>query len=96
MCGPGGKRSNLPKQFDDCDENTIQGDSIIVQPNGSFSEADYTSTGCPARCSVRARPCMPICDATHQCVLYVGENQNDFTKPKVFSEPFTVTGRKGT
>ena len=34
---------------------------------------------------------LPVCDTSHPCVLYVGEDWNDFSKPKVFSAPFTVT-----
>jgi hypothetical protein len=92
---PGGKRSNLPKKFFDCDGNTIQGDSIIVQPNGSFSESNYVVYRLPNLELGESKTGQPVCDVTHQCVLYVGENQNDFTQPKVFSEPFTVSGSTG-
>ena len=33
----------------------------------------------------------PDCNKTNYCVLYVGEDYNDFSKPKVFSEPFLFT-----
>jgi hypothetical protein len=92
---PGGKRSNLPKKFFNCDENTIQGDSIIVQPNGSFSETNYIIYRLPSLELGEGKTGQPICDVTHQCVLYVGENQNDFTQPKVFSEPFVVASSTG-
>ena len=85
----------LPEQFSACDENTIQGDSIIVQPNGSFSESSYVIYRLPSAVLGEGKSGQPVCDDTHQCVLYVGENQNDFTQPKVFSEPFVVTGSSG-
>ena len=38
---PGGKTKNLPTNVTACDGNTIQGTTILVQPNGSFSEHGY-------------------------------------------------------
>ena len=37
----------------------------------------------------------PICNQTNYCVLYVGQNQNDFTAPKVFSAPFLIAPGAG-
>ena len=37
----------------------------------------------------------PTCNQTNPCVLYVGQDQNDFTAPKVFSAPFLVTPGSG-
>ncbi len=88
---PGGTVANLPTQYIQCDGNTIQGDSVIIQPNGSFSESDYTVYKLPSRALGEGPTYIPVCDTTHQCVLFVTENQNDFTKPKVFSHPFTET-----
>jgi hypothetical protein len=89
---PGGTTANLPTKLQFCDEDTIQGNSIIVKPNGSFDETGYTIYRLPSSTLGEGRTETPICDATHECVLYVGQDQNDFTKPKAFSSPFFVTG----
>ena len=91
---PGGKVSTLPKSLLYCDENTVQGNSVIAKPNGSVHESDYAAYRLPTSVLGEGKANTPICDATHECVLYVGQDQNDFTKPKAFSAPFFVTGGK--
>jgi hypothetical protein len=93
---PGGTTANLPTRYIQCDGNTIQGDSIIVKPNGSFAESAYTVFKLPSRQLGESPAYIPVCDATHQCVLFVTANQNDFSAPKVFSHPFTVTSGSGS
>jgi hypothetical protein len=88
---PGGTTANLPSKFAACDENTVQGDSVIVQGNGSFSETSYAVYRLPSTTLGEGKTWQPVCNQAHPCVLYIGENQNDFTKPKVFSHPFVVT-----
>jgi hypothetical protein len=93
MCSdPGGQTSKLPVSLSHCDENTIQGNSVIVKSDGSVHETGYTIYRLPNRVLGEGKSVTPICDATHECVLYVGQDQNDFTKPKAFSAPFSVTG----
>lgn len=91
---PGGQASKLPTSLSHCDENTIQGNSVIVKPDGSVHETGYTIYRLPTSTLGEGKTVTPICDATHECVLYVGQDQNDFTKPKAFSAPFFVTGGK--
>jgi hypothetical protein len=88
---PGGMQANLPTKFANCDGNTIQGDSVIVKPDGSFSEKNFTIYRLPSATLGEQANWQPVCSATKKCVLFIGENQNDFTKPKVFSHPFVVT-----
>ena len=89
---PGGSKANLPISLDNCDENTIQGGSILVNANGSLSEHRYPLYALPSATLGEKPGWLPACAANHACVLFVGEDQNDFTKPKVFSAPFTVVG----
>ena len=89
---PGGSVADLPTGFIDCDGNTIQGDTVMVQANGSFAESSYTIYALPNRALGESSTNIPVCSATQPCVLFVGEDQNDFTQPKVFSKPFTVSG----
>jgi hypothetical protein len=93
MCNdPGGKASALPKSFSACDEDTIQGDSVIPKADGSFKEKAYMIFRLPSRALGETTYWPTRCDSTHQCVLFVGEDQNNFSLPKVFSHPFVVTG----
>ncbi len=88
---PGGTVANHPTSFVDCDGNTIQADSIIVQSDGSFSENAYTLYAIPSAALGESPTNTPVCSTTSECVLFIGEDQNDFSKPKVFSQAFTVT-----
>jgi hypothetical protein len=92
---PQGTSANLPKSISTCDGDTIQGDTVLVKPGGAASETDYTVYQLPSATLGERPDGQPVCNATNQCVLYVGQNQNDFTQPKVFSSPFTVTSGSG-
>ena len=39
---------------------------------------------------------MPLCDLTHECVLYIGQNQNLASAPHVYSQGFFVDPGDGT
>lgn len=88
---PGGTAANLPKDDSTCDGNTVQGSTILVAGNGSFSDAAYPVYLLPSTTLGELSNSQPICNQTHACVLYVGQNQNDFTAPKAFSAPFLIT-----
>ena len=97
MCAdPGGKASNLPTQFVYCDENTIQGNTIVVHAGGAFSEPGYQIFKLPSSTLGESKDGIPVCDQTHECVLLVSEYQTDLTKPKAFSHPFTVVPSGGS
>jgi len=86
---PGGSEANLPTSVEACDGNTTQGPTVIVHSDGSFSLQSYTLYALPSSELGEVRT--PIdCNSTNRCVLYVGQNQEDFTQPKIFSAPFTV------
>jgi hypothetical protein len=89
---PGGTKAHLPTSINTCDENTIQANSLIPSADGSFTQKAYTVYSLPNATLGEGPTWQPVCNATHECVLYVGEDQDDFTKPKIFSQPFTVTG----
>jgi hypothetical protein len=88
---PQGAVENLPKDIGSCDGETIQGDTVLVKPGGSITEARYTIYRLPSTTLGERPDGQPVCDAGDQCVLYVGQDQNDFTQPKLFSSPFIVT-----
>jgi hypothetical protein len=86
-----GKKKNLPTSVDSCDGNTIQGNTILVQKNGSFSEQGYQLYALPNAAQLgETRDTRPVCSAKASCVLYIGQNQEKFTAPKIFSPPFDI------
>lgn len=87
---PGGSVAKLPTDDSTCDGNTIQGDTILVGTDGSFSEAGYTVFQLPSAELGEQAEGQPVCNTTNPCVLYVGQDQNDFSAPKLFSAPFSV------
>jgi len=87
---PKGKAANLPKDETSCDGNTIQGNTILVKGNGSFSERGFTIYSLPNKVLGELPDSRPVCNGKKMCVLYVGENQSDFTWPKEFSRPFVI------
>ncbi len=92
---PQGTTANLPKDISGCDGLTIQGDTVLVQPGGAVSLSRYPIYQLPSRTLGEQANAQPVCDRVDECVLYVGQNQNDFTQPKLFSAPFTVTPASG-
>jgi hypothetical protein len=92
---PGGTLANLPKSDSTCDGNTIQGNTTLVAANGSASDAKYTIYLLPSPALGEQANNQPVCNQTDPCVLYVGQSQNDFTAPKVFSAPFTIAPASG-
>jgi hypothetical protein len=93
---PGGSAANLPTSISTCDGNTIQGTTVLVANDGSFSESSYQVYALPSSTLGEQANDQPVCNQTNYCVLYVGQNQNDFTAPKTFSAPFLITATTGT
>jgi hypothetical protein len=93
---PGGSVANLPKNIDTCDGNTIQGNTVLIASNGSFSEPDYTVYQLPSSILGEQSNSQPVCNQANPCVLYIGQNQNDFTAPKEFSAPFSIAPSTGS
>jgi hypothetical protein len=90
-CGdPGGQTANLPKSDTGCDGNTVQGYSILVNKDGSFSTSNYQLMSLPNTVLGEPADNRPVCNQSKPCVLYVGQDQTNFTAPKVFSLPFTI------
>jgi hypothetical protein len=91
---PGGKKSHLPSNVSTCDGNTIQGNTILVNKNGSFSEHGYQLFTLPNIELGESPAGQPVCSHKKSCVLYVGANQENFSAPKLFSPPFTIAPSK--
>jgi hypothetical protein len=88
----------LPTLPNECDGNTIQGPTILPNSDGSINlqaEGDglYQVFALPDSLSLGESPSSAVkCGdtAATECVLYIGENQGDFTAPHVFSQPFFI------
>jgi hypothetical protein len=86
---PNGSPDNLPKKPSDCDPTTVfptanlkDDGSVVLSRYRIYSVPDESDLG-PSNGTV--------CDGTHYCVLGLFTNQNDYTKPHLFSAPFEVT-----
>ena len=89
------------RQSADRHQRSVTGRRCKETPFSSSRTARSTSADTRLRPS-RCRPAWgsraatrPACDLSHECVLYVGENQNDFTAPHVFSQPFLRGSQRG-
>ena len=87
---PEGLRSNLPSDASGCEGITGNVAQISADAAGNF-RTQYqvialSSQGAGSNSSID-------CDATHQCVLWVGEDYNNafMSGPHAFSAPFAVT-----
>ena len=87
---PQGLRSNLPSDASGCEGITGNVAQISPDAGGKF-RTQYqvialSSQGAGSNSSID-------CDATHQCVLWVGEDYNNafMSGPHAFSAPFAVT-----
>jgi hypothetical protein len=88
---PSGKPANLPISVTGCDGNTIQGVTILVQRDGSWYEHGYQLYALPNTSQLgESADSQPVCNQKMSCVLYIGQNQEKFTAPKVFSHPFVI------
>jgi hypothetical protein len=92
---PHGTAANLPTDVSTCDGNTIQGNTVLVGADGSFSVAGYTVFQLPSTALGELANYQPVCNASNPCVFYIGQDQNDFTAPKIFSAAFSVGPASG-
>jgi len=82
----------VPTQSSACDGLTIQGNTILPNADGSFTYPGYTVYALPNSISLGEVPGGPNCGSTSatECILYIGQNYNDFTAPHLWSQPFFV------
>jgi len=90
---PGGTTANLPvvPTFH-CDGSTILS-TTYINADGSFRLDNYPVYALPDSVTLgEASDGKPACGTqSNQCVLYIGPDQEDFSKPHLFSAPFLVT-----
>ena len=83
----------VPTQPIACDGNTIQGPSVVAAADGSFTLQTYPVYALPDSVSLGENSGGPVCGSTAatECILYIGDNFNDFTKPHLWSAPFFIS-----
>jgi hypothetical protein len=90
---PGGV---IPTNTAACDANTIQADTVLPAADGSVSYSNYQLFSLPNVSSLFESPSgQPVCNLANQCVLYIGDNQLDFTQPHYWSQAFVVSPTAG-
>jgi hypothetical protein len=87
---PGGQAANLPQQLSSCAPATLE-TGPQPQVDGSVSVEGFTVYAVP-NVAVLGVSNGTVCDAQHQCVIGIFSNQEDFSKPHLFSAPFEVAG----
>jgi len=81
-----------PMQPSACDTSTIQGDTIIPAADGSFTYNNFQIFALPDVVSLGENAShTPVCDLTHECVLFIGNNFDDFTQPHFWSQGYFVS-----
>jgi hypothetical protein len=80
---------NLPQKPTECEPETLESVAGAEQ-TGSVEVKGYTVYALPDAADLGASN-GTVCDATHECVLGIFSNQNDFSKPHVFSAPFLMS-----
>jgi hypothetical protein len=89
----------LPSLPQNCDGNTIQTSTILPASDGSINlqtqgDGLYEVFALPDSISLGEGPSNEVTcgdTAATECVLYIGNNQGDFSQPHVFSQPFYVS-----
>jgi hypothetical protein len=83
----------LPTNSIACDGLTVQGPTVTASTTGAIGLQNYTVYALPDSVSLGEGSGGPVCGNTlaTECVIYVGDNYNDFTKPHLWSQPFLIT-----
>jgi Bacterial Ig-like domain (group 1) len=87
---PGGVDPTLPAE---CDGNTVQVGTVLPNADGSFTFIGYPIYALPDSISLGEGASNAVTcgiTAATECVLYIGNDQTNFTAPHVFSQPFNV------
>jgi len=90
---PGGVPPTSPRQ---CDLRTTQRFRIYAGHHGAVDFGGYPVFALPDTTTLGEPPNgQPVCDLTHPCVLFIGQDRTDFDQPHVWSLPFSVTVTAG-
>jgi hypothetical protein len=91
----------IPTSPTACNGDTIQGPSVAPNADGSINYQNATGSLYPVYftpdSSIGDTTSSPKCGntAATECILFIGDNQGDFTTPHVWSQPFFVNPTAG-
>lgn len=87
----------LPTLASECQPDSLDGDTINPNTDGSVSYTNYTAWQLPNTLLGESASDTPVCGDTlaTECTLYVGPNVTDFTQPHYFTQPFLVADNSG-
>jgi hypothetical protein len=90
---PRGVPPTSPRQ---CDLRTTQRIPVFVGRHGTVDFVGYPVFALPDAPTLGEPPDgHPVCNLTHPCVLFIGQDRTDFDQPHVWSLPFSVTVTAG-
>jgi hypothetical protein len=83
----------IPTNTTACDGLTIQGLTVLPTSTGAINFSGYTVYALPDSISLGEGSGGPVCGNTlaTECILYIGDNYNDFTQPHLWSQPFLIS-----
>ena len=83
----------VPTNTAACDGLTVQGASVVAAADGHFTLTGYPVYALPDFVSLGEGSGGPVCGNTlaTECILYIGDNYNDFTQPHLWSQPFLIS-----
>lgn len=92
---PGGLEANLPTRPTECEPATVNAGGSTLE-DGSMVLSGYTIYALPDPLELGVSN-GTLCDMQHLCVLGIFTDQNDYSKPHLFSAPFQIesTGTSG-
>lgn len=90
---PNGLVTQLPKSSKDCDATTIRA-TTELHDDGSLLFEGFTVYALPDN-AVLGPGNGTVCDAENYCVLGIFTNQNDLSKPHLYSAPFQIVSMGG-
>lgn len=80
-----------PTSWRQCDLKTNQDAVVTVGAHGALTYPGYPIYALPDGLVLGERTRhRPLCDLTHACILFVGQDRHDFDRPHVWSLPFFV------
>ena len=85
----------IPTLTSACDPNSVSGDSLTPNADGSLSYSNYQVYSLPNKVFGESPSGSPACNVTNECILYIGTNYGDFTQPHVWSQAFYVAATTG-
>jgi hypothetical protein len=85
----------LPTDPSSCDGLTQNASTVLPNGDGSVNYQAFTGSlfpiyAIPDHFSLGENPGGPVCSTTVSCVLYIGDNSQDFTQPHIWSSFFYV------